>query len=81
MLYGKSDFGFYVGITNNLTKRLEKHNRGEVTSTKNRRTLILAYSKKHKSYGEARQHEKCLKKKSVDYKFRLAQLAPPSRAG
>jgi putative endonuclease len=81
MLYSEPDKGFYIGITRDTDKRLATHNRGGVVSTRDRRPLSLVYSKKHESYDEARQHEKWLKKKNKEYKLRLAQLAPPKRAG
>ena len=31
----------YIGSTNNLTKRLQYHNGGQVVSTRNRRPLVL----------------------------------------
>ncbi len=34
---------FYVGFTENLTNRLKEHKNGQVTSTKNRRPLLLIH--------------------------------------
>jgi len=34
VLLSEADNNFYTGYTNNIQKRLEKHNNGEVKSTK-----------------------------------------------
>ncbi len=41
VLYSKKDKKLYVGCTNNMEKRLERHNCGYVLATKNRRPLVL----------------------------------------
>lgn len=51
VLYSLKDNKFYVGKTNNLAKRLEKHIKGLVRSTKNRRPLKLVHSE---SFEEAK---------------------------
>lgn len=52
---------FYKEHTSNLDKRLEKHNAGEVRSTKNRRPYILVYQEEFSSRGEAMKREKYFK--------------------
>jgi len=41
----------------------------------------LIYKKEHKNYIEARRHEKWLKKKNINYKNNISQLAPPIKGG
>jgi len=43
VLKSKKDRDFYTGFTDNLEKRLKKHNRGEVISTKARKPFELVY--------------------------------------
>lgn len=51
----------YVGITRDLGLRLEKHRRGEVESTKNRRPLKLIGYEAYLTKEEAAKREKYLK--------------------
>lgn len=41
----------------------------------------MIYTKEYPDYKSARKHEIWLKKKNLNYKLRLAQLAPPSSGG
>ncbi len=75
------DGGFYTGISYDPVNRLKEHNAGKIKATLGRRPFKLIYLKEHKSYQEARKHEKWLKKKNIEYKNHLAQLAPPARGG
>ncbi|MFA6253319.1 MAG: GIY-YIG nuclease family protein [Patescibacteria group bacterium] len=43
VLKSKKDNKLYVGYTDNLNKRIQKHNDGKVESTKNRRPFTLLY--------------------------------------
>lgn len=61
ILYSLKDKGFYTGKTSNLFNRLEKHNRGEVISTKNRRPLVLAHCEVFRVAKDAYLREKELK--------------------
>lgn len=47
----------YVGYTNNLEKRLVKHNSGQVISTKHRIPLELLFFEKFETSQEARKRE------------------------
>ncbi len=44
ILFSEKDKKRYVGCTSNINRRLDEHNSGLVTSTKNRRPLNLIYS-------------------------------------
>jgi len=81
LLQSQIDGSFYVGITNNLKRRLKEHNTGPSKITAINKPYKIVYHKKHDTYREARNHEKWLKKKNRQYKKSLAQLAPPEQAG
>ena len=53
VLISETDNKFYVGLADNLEKRIEEHQRGAVASTANRRPLKLIY------------YEACLNKKDA----------------
>jgi len=57
---GKDD-GFYFGFTKNLKLRFEKHSKGLVDSTKNRRPLQLIYYEACLSQEDATRREKYFK--------------------
>ena len=61
VLLSMKDKNFYVGYTNDLKKRFEQHNKGEVTSTKNRRPLKLVYYEACLNQHDALEREKYLK--------------------
>lgn len=52
---------YYTGQTNDLEKRLSKHNNGKVYSTKNLKPLKLVYFEKLESRLESVKREKYLK--------------------
>ncbi|MFA4936943.1 MAG: GIY-YIG nuclease family protein [Patescibacteria group bacterium] len=51
----------YIGQTNNLKKRLERHNQGKVIYTSKYRPWKLIYSEKYGNRSETVQREKYLK--------------------
>ncbi|MBS3946272.1 MAG: GIY-YIG nuclease family protein [Melioribacter sp.] len=51
----------YIGFTDNLDRRVSEHNSGRVTSTKNRRPLILIYTEQFEGKNEAMKREKFFK--------------------
>ena len=61
ILYSLKDRKFYTGKTTDLCKRIEKHNKGLVRSTKNRKPLVLVHCEVFKSGKEAFLREKELK--------------------
>ncbi|MDI6883192.1 MAG: GIY-YIG nuclease family protein [Patescibacteria group bacterium] len=67
------DGSYYTGITNNIERRLQEHNRGILNVTKSKRPWELVYWKKHPAYSEARKHERWFKKKNRDYKNKLGR--------
>ena len=56
----------YVGITNNLNRRLSEHNYGKNTSTSFYKPFDLIYTESFKDYKEARVREKFLKVDKVE---------------
>ena len=61
ILKSSKDQKLYVGTTDDLDKRFERHNKGQVKSTKNRRPLMLVFSKKFDTLSDARKYEWMLK--------------------
>ena len=56
------DNSYYVGSTNDLTKRLENHSKGYVKSTKNKLPFILIYTENYKNRSEAQSREYQIKR-------------------
>ena len=74
ILKSLKDQKFYYGSTQDLDKRLIKHNKGDVKATKFRRPLVLHFYEEHESRSLAYQRElfyksiegyKYLKKKNI----------------
>jgi putative endonuclease len=61
VLQSEKDNGFYMGFTKDLKLRFEKHEKGLVESTKNRRPLKLVYYEACLSQKDATKREKYLK--------------------
>ncbi|MEK7094137.1 MAG: GIY-YIG nuclease family protein [Patescibacteria group bacterium] len=62
ILKSLKDNGFYIGQSRNLERRLKEHNNGFVSSTKNRRPLVLVKTMFAESCEEALILEKEYKK-------------------
>lgn len=77
ILQNKSGNWLYVGITNDLERRLRLHNRGKIYSTKYRIPFKVIYYEAHTNKYDAARREKFLKsgwgknwiKKTLDYYF------------
>lgn len=61
ILRSDKDKRFYTGYTKNLKLRFEKHQKGKVQSTKNRRPLKLVYFEGCLDQKDATHREKYLK--------------------
>ena len=61
VLKSEVDGKMYVGYTENLNLRFKQHNHGKVTSTKNRKPLILIYYEACLCQEDALKREKYLK--------------------
>ncbi|WDF55614.1 GIY-YIG nuclease family protein [Mucilaginibacter sp. KACC 22063] len=57
ILKSLKDEKYYYGSTNDVDKRLTKHNKGEVKATKHRRPLKLHYKEEHSTRSEAFKRE------------------------
>ncbi|MBT3301707.1 MAG: GIY-YIG nuclease family protein [Bacteroidetes bacterium] len=64
ILKSQKDYMYYYGHTNNLEKRLKKHNSGQVKSTKHRLPFEIHYSEEFNTKSEAFRRE--LFFKSID---------------
>ena len=61
VLKSKKDLKRYIGLTNNLERRLLLHNSGKVKATKNRHPFELIYFEKFEDRTRAAKREKFLK--------------------
>ena len=61
ILQSMKDMKFYTGFTEDLKLRFERHNKGLVDSTKDRRPLELIYYEACLSQDDATKREKYLK--------------------
>ena len=61
ILQSQEDNHLYTGMTNDLKRRLELHNRGKVYATKLRMPLELIYYEAHQSKNDAAAREQFLK--------------------
>jgi putative endonuclease len=74
-----SDKSLYTGITNDLHRRLEAHDRGlGAKYTKHRRPLTIRYGEIQKTKGAALKREAAIK--SLDRTAKLALIARQSEA-
>ena len=61
IIQSKTTEKIYIGYTNNLKRRLLKHNNNENFSTKNKGPWTLVYCEAYRSRDDAMQREKRLK--------------------
>ncbi|MGA7160530.1 MAG: GIY-YIG nuclease family protein, partial [Bacteroidota bacterium] len=61
ILYSQKHSRSYVGQTNNIDARLERHNKGEVISTKPYRPWVRIYYEAYETRGEAVKQERWYK--------------------
>lgn len=61
ILHSEKDGKLYIGYTPELKKRIEKHNKGYVAATKNRRPLLLIYHESYVNERDAKRREIFLK--------------------
>ncbi len=61
ILLSEKDGKLYIGSTPDIKKRLEKHNRGFVLATKNRRPIKLIYYESYLHSRDAKRREIFLK--------------------
>ena len=62
IIYSESKGVYYKGETSNLQKRIEEHNQGQGTYTRNKGPWVLCYAEKHKNRSDALKREKALKR-------------------
>lgn len=61
VLQSTKDYKLYIGYSADLKERIKEHSRGKVTSTKNRRPLVLIYYEAYREEKDARVREIFLK--------------------
>ncbi|MDD5172584.1 MAG: GIY-YIG nuclease family protein [Patescibacteria group bacterium] len=74
ILKSLKDSGYYIGMTDDIGKRLKEHNAGKTKSNKNRRPFIMMYREEYDSKSEARKREIRLKKYYQERKNLLNKL-------
>jgi putative endonuclease len=62
ILQSLKDFGYYIGITDDIARRLKEHNLGKTKSIKNRVPFVLKYKEEFTNKTDARKREIELKK-------------------
>ena len=62
ILQSLKDSGYYIGQTENLEERINKHNRGQVKSTKSRKPFMLIKEENFNTRSEAVKRENYLTK-------------------
>ncbi len=77
------DSSLYTGITNNLKKRLEAHNKGNSGAryTRVRRPVSLVYKECYSSRSEAAKREYRIKQMSVAEKQNLIDIQAATSGG
>jgi putative endonuclease len=61
VLQSEKDHKFYIGLASDIKKRLEEHNSGKVSTTRNRRPLKLIYWEGCLNQQDAASRERYLK--------------------
>ena len=70
---------YYIGCTNNLSNRINQHNKGKVLSTKPYQPWQLVYKERYNTLSQARKRESQIKSwKSRDSIENLIKTAPSS---
>lgn len=67
ILKSEKDNNKYIGCTHDLKARLQEHNKGRVTSTKDRKPLRLIYYEAYSSEKDAWKRESNLKLRKRSY--------------
>ena len=62
ILQSKKTSRYYIGSTNNVSRRLMEHNAGQTRSLRNQRPLTVVFQKQYGTILEARKIERRLKK-------------------
>ena len=71
VLLSEKDQKIYIGQTNNLESRINRHSPGYVKSTRHRRLIKLIYYKEFRARSDAMRYEKYLKSGSGHQHLRL----------
>ena len=76
ILQSQKDQSFYIGQTQNLTERIQRHNQGRNSSTRTKRPWKLVYFEEYTTRQEAMKREREIKRrKSSKYILSLIRQA------
>ncbi|MBN2008029.1 GIY-YIG nuclease family protein [candidate division KSB1 bacterium] len=81
ILKSETTVAYYIGQTNNIELRLNRHNTNSVTATKNRGPWNIVYTEEYPTRSEAMKREKYLKslKSRIAIERLIAQSAESRR--
>lgn len=80
ILQSEKDKSYYIGSTNDIEKRVIKHNKGYSQYTKSKRPWKLVHKEEYNTLSEARKRESYLK--SLKSKIAIEKLiTAPSSSG
>lgn len=69
----------YIGVTNDLTRRVAEHKNGNISSfTKKYKVDMLVYAEEYQSIHDAIYREKQLKKWNREWKLKLIEGSNPN---
>ncbi len=80
VLYSVEFQEYYIGLTKDLRRRLNEHNRGNTKSTKAFRPWEVIHREEFKLLSEARRREKYLKS-AAGRRWRKQNIRPRSSTG
>ena len=79
VLCSKKDKDLYIGMTNNLRRRLSEHNDGKSFATAPRRPFVLAYYEAYADESDAIEREHGLKLRGQARKHLMTRLTASLR--
>lgn len=79
ILQSEKNGSYYIGSTENIDKRIEKHNKGYSRYTKSKRPLKIVYQEQYLAGSEAKKREYYLKSlKNRKALEQIIKMAPSS---
>lgn len=73
MLKSLKNRKYYVGISEDVVRRLKEHNAGKSRTTSLNKPYEIVFKKEYADHKTARKHEIWLKKKNIAYKDKVAK--------
>lgn len=70
VLRSLTDYGYYIGISKDPENRFRKHNKGDIRSTRKRKSFEIIHLEMFDNYSQARVREKEIKSYKGGNKFK-----------